>query len=581
MNTNLQHISVSLDSTFEDLLVTMSRPVRPGSGSGFAVIENKDGRVIGVVTDADIRRFIEANGHLPEELKDVIRRDFACLTAPIDSDSIGSRLQILMMERGWHSGLPVRHIPLLDESGSLLDVIDAFEYREKIESFRDYVAVVGLGYVGLTTLAAIARTGRVVFGIDSDRSHISDLRIAKSRLDEPGLEDILRSRLAKNISFESDFRKIRRESGRRLVFIICLPTPLSRDKDTLEVSLIREFLTDLGPNIKPGDAIVMRSTVPVGFGREAVALLEGVTKLEVGSDFHYVSAPERTVEGNAINEIAALPQIVAGATDVCLQFGKRLFSTIAKVTLECTSLEVAETAKIAGNGYRDFSFAFANFLAMFSAEHGIEASEVIQVSNYGYPRSSIPKPSPGVGGSCLTKDPFLLRLAGAKDDSPVVRAREFNETMPFKVVRLVETNFVNLIELDVVAVGLAFKGEPENRDLRNSTPLEIVSQLKERCKSMSLVDLAIPEGTHVQGIPTVSVDSLQRTDLVLLLNNHLGNFEALRRLSSLNSSDPLRIFDPWELVSEDFLRKESAAKRVEYLTLSKLSIWLNGTRFDK
>src|SRR5439155_1709776 len=119
-------------------------------------------------------------------------------------------------------------------------------------------------------------------------------------------------------------------------------------------------------------------------------------------------APERTMEGKAIEELRSLPQVIGGLRSGCADIASALFSTVTPTIVRVASLEEAEMVKLANNGFRDLIFAFSNEIAEICSHFNIDAIRILGAANRGYPRDRIPVPSPGVGGTCLLKDPYLL-----------------------------------------------------------------------------------------------------------------------------------------------------------------------------
>jgi len=153
---------------------------------------------------------------------------------------------------------------------------------------------------------------------------------------------------------------------------------------------------------------MLRSTVPVGTTRkQVIPVLEHYSGLAAGSGFHIAFCPERTVEGQAIQELSSLPQIVGGLTEACTEKAVSFWSTLTDTVVRVDALEAAELVKLINNSYRDLSFAFANEFALLADRYNIDATRLIAAANEGYPRDKIPRPSPGVGGYCLTKDPVV------------------------------------------------------------------------------------------------------------------------------------------------------------------------------
>ena len=119
-------------------------------------------------------------------------------------------------------------------------------------------------------------------------------------------------------------------------------------------------------------------------------------------------APERTAEGNALKELRSLPQIIGGIDKDSVDATAAIFRDITPIIVKVESLEAAEMVKLMNNSFRDYVFAFSNHISQIASKYNINVFDVINATNKNYPRNPIPLPSPGVGGPCLTKDPYIF-----------------------------------------------------------------------------------------------------------------------------------------------------------------------------
>ena len=145
--------------------------------------------------------------------------------------------------------------------------------------------------------------------------------------------------------------------------------------------------------------------------------------MKCGIDWHLSFAPERTLEGSALQELRNLPQIISGFSDACLKKSSEFFDKFCNNTVEVESLESAEMAKLACNTYRDLKFSFANELSSICEQYNINSRKLISKINFDYERAGIPLPSPGVGGYCLTKDPIIYTHPSRKPSIPIELGR--------------------------------------------------------------------------------------------------------------------------------------------------------------
>jgi nucleotide sugar dehydrogenase len=310
----------------------------------------------------------------------------------------------------------------------------------------------------------------------------------------------------------------------------------------------------------------MRSTVPIGTTREIAIVIEKELGWSVGTDFYAISAPERTVEGNALYELRELPQILGGVTLNCAQHGYDLFQKISKRLVPVSTSEVSETIKITSNAFRDYSFGFSNYLTKVAQSYNLDVNEIIDNANFGYLRNSIPKPSPGVGGPCLSKDPYLLCNSDfTNSESPIYAARKVNESMTQYVYSHLVEKIPRLLSLEILMLGLAFKGTPETNDTRNSPSIDLARLFLKEGKQIFGWD-AVVENSSIPGIFLQSEITI-RPRVFLILNNHESNVDKLNAFL-LGNNEKIWIFDPWRLIGDPKEILRFAPQGLTYLTLS-------------
>jgi UDP-N-acetyl-D-mannosaminuronic acid dehydrogenase len=422
------------------------------------------------------------------------------------------------------------------------------------------VAILGMGYVGLTLGVALARKNLEVYGVESDTSVLDLLRRGIPHFREVGLDALLKhyvssaklrlcSTLPDEVAFDS--------------YIVSVGTPL--DKKTLEpnISYINDVLTDVGRHMAKGSLVVMRSTIAVGASRNvAIPTIERASGMKAGSEFSFAFAPERTIEGEALAELERNPQVIGGIDETSISRAALLFGALTPTILSVSSLEAAEMVKLMDNSYRDVRFAYANEIAQICESMGLDANELIRVANTHYPRNSIPVPSPGVGGACLSKDPYILRDAARKKGAKaelIFQARQINEAIPKRMVGRIEAmlqdHSKSLKDCKVGIAGFAFKGQPETSDLRESTSIWFLDQLKE------IVPLAqiygydpVVEKSKLAELGMNVCDDIneiyQDADVFVLLNNHPSYYDLDLHRVATGMKKPGIIYDSWRMIDK-------------------------------
>ncbi len=343
------------------------------------------------------------------------------------------------------------------------------------------VAVLGAGYVGLTTAACLAGLGHSVVCTDHVAARVEGLAQGTSPLFEPGLEALVRKGLAAGrLSFNPDNGAAASEAD---VVILCLPTPEGAD-GRADLAALQDAATEIGPRLRPGAVVVDKSTVPVGSCRDVAGWLGR-------DDVAVVSNPEFLREGSALADFFHPDRVVIGADDP---------QAAAKVTdlyrsLDTTILtmgpESAELVKYASNGCLATKLSFANQIATLCELVRADVADVIK--GMGGDRRIGPlflEPGPGWGGSCFPKDTealmWIARDAGL--DFALLRAVvESNQAHGTRLVDRIEELAGGSVRGRTVALwGLTFKASTDDR--RASPSLAIAAQLRERGATIQAYD---------------------------------------------------------------------------------------------
>lgn len=376
------------------------------------------------------------------------------------------------------------------------------------------ICVVGIGFVGLTLSISLCDAGYRVLALEKDLNKSSRLKRGVSDVSEPGLEIKLSRYLKLN---KLQFNPNSSEFATASTFIVTVGTPLLNNK--IDVTSIQAALSDIAGYLKDGDLVIMRSTTAVGTCREIVLPLLKAS----GKDIKLAMAPERTVEGRALEEMSSLPQIIGALDEESLRAAVDVFQSIGCECVSVSTLEAAELAKLINNTYRDLMFAFANEVAMVSHLYSLNPVEIIESANYKYERSNIAMPGIS-GGPCLEKDPWILSDSGSRRGLHLqisTASRRVNE----EVIRFflgkkldVSTNYRK-----IAILGLAFKGYPETLDTRGSPALPTLEILSDMFPSAEYWGFE-PAGEVVLTETKMKItnslrDALFGADLVVILTN--------------------------------------------------------------
>jgi UDP-N-acetyl-D-mannosaminuronic acid dehydrogenase len=544
--------TISLESTVRDAMMKMGATKENKFFAGLVVLVDESEVVIGVVTDGDIRRAISHGVAVDDLAVSVANLNPFKLT--INGSDLREQYQIERQKVAFNSRKYSKVI-LVNANGTLNDVVDT-EFLNLENQRFETIAIYGMGFVGLTLATTFANVGYAVIGFDTSNEVISSLKMRKPTFFERGLESMLNSpSVVNNLKFTNVKSEVVAS-----VHLVSVGTPIDDNgiPDLKSVKLVTEFIASI---LKPKDLVIFRSTLPVGTMRTVILPILETSGLKPGFDFDFAFAPERTVEGNALEELRSLPQIVGGFDRRSSRSASELFRGISSLVVEVESLEAAELAKLMNNTYRDLIFAFANEVASMCTELNINAFKLIKSINMGYPREQIARPSPGVGGPCLTKDPVLYSSPSiqlAERPTLGLASRKVNAAGPMYVYNMLmrfcaDFNLV-LNDLKILIVGVAFKGEPETSDMRDSVSIELVKLLPNK-SNVCVMDFVVnkPDLMNLGLTPATGSlgDAVANSDVVLFMNNHRLNSD-FDVIESINRRKCVKLFfDGWDMFDQD------------------------------
>lgn len=238
--------------------------------------------------------------------------------------------------------------------------------------------------------------------------------------------------------------------------------------------MVEAAIHAIAPVLTSGNLIIVESTCPPRTLVDRVVPILRHYDLEPGVDVHVAYCPERVLPGNILSELVDNDRVAGGLTPACAQHAARFLKTYVKgEIIECDSV-TAETVKLVENSYRDLNIAFANQLSMCADTLGVRASEVIELANR-HPRVNVMAPGPGVGGHCISVDPWFLIQAAPNQFSLLETAREVNLAKEQFIIERVLQIARDRHCTEVVVLGLSYK--PDSEDLRESPALAIARHL--------------------------------------------------------------------------------------------------------
>jgi len=372
------------------------------------------------------------------------------------------------------------------------------------------ICVLGLGYIGLPTASTFATRGIDVIGVDTNLKIVESLKKRVLHIQEPGLDEVVQS------AFQSGKLTVVSKPEKADAFIIAVPTPINRDK-TADLSFVRSAAESIPPVLQSGNLVVLESTSPPRTTEDVVRPILEKTGLRAGRDFLLAYSPERVLPGQIIRELTENARVIGGINRASAEAGRDLYRAFARGEIVLTDATTAETVKLMENTFRDVNIALANELLRLGEEFHVDIWEAISIANL-HPRVKIMQPGPGVGGHCVSVDPWFL-VEAAPLLTPLIRtAREINDSQPEYVVRRVESILGNLSGRKIAVLGLTYK--PDVDDIRESPALEIVHLLSARGARVAAFD-PLAQEVDLQAQRAGSVEEAVRgADALLLLVGH-------------------------------------------------------------
>ena len=373
------------------------------------------------------------------------------------------------------------------------------------------VAIIGLGYVGLTTALGLAKLGHKVIGVETNEARLRTLKTGTLPIFEPGLDlELVESLRTGHLTLTGNLGEATEKAD---IFFICVSTPQS-DSGEADLTFVQAVYLDLVGQIKPDSIIVLKSTVPVGTG-------DDLTRTSSRNDIFYASNPEFLREGTALTDFMKPDRILVGAesSDVAAKV-MNLYSVIDAPKI-VTSVKSAELIKYAANAYLASRLSFVNDLAALCEQVGANVDDVVMGMGSDLRiGSSFLNPGPGWGGSCFPKDTRALVAVARKsqvDLRIVESAIEANDNAFDRVVSRLAGLLGGDLNGKVIAVlGLAFKANTD--DTRDSPALEVINRLLVAGAVVRAYDpiASAPPGSEFTQFSTV-VETVKQTDALLVL----------------------------------------------------------------
>jgi UDP-N-acetyl-D-mannosaminuronic acid dehydrogenase len=393
------------------------------------------------------------------------------------------------------------------------------------------ISVIGLGRVGLPLALCFADYGLRVLGIDHDPAVLDSVGRGQMPFREPGIQDVL-ERVLDSGRFELSDRAA--DAARTDDIVITIGTPSFSHIES-DLRQVRAALDDLLPLLRPGHAVILRSTVAPGTTSFVAGYIEKQRGLRVGEEVFVAHAPERIAAGRFLEEITTLPCIVGGVGQASTDRAAELFGVFG-VAVERTTPVQAELAKIWTNILRYTTFALPNLLMMDCERYGANVFDVIDLINRDYPRGGMALPGL-TAGTCLRKD-FAFSEERSNAPGMLLAVSRVNEAVPLFLVEGVQRRIGSLASRKVAVLGLTFKRDTD--DERDSLSPKLIRLLERELADVAVSD---PHATT----PTLDLeDALRDAEVIVIATNH-SEFQGsalIRQIMRLAAPDCLLV-DPW------------------------------------
>ena len=386
------------------------------------------------------------------------------------------------------------------------------------------VNVIGLGYIGLPTALMMASHGVEVVGTDYNKELVATLNAGKTTFKEDGLEELFDAAVKAGIKFTTEYQKTD-------IYIVSVPTPYDKFSKKVDACYVVAAVKDVMKVCPKGATVVIESTVSPGTIEKFVRPVIEENGFAIGQDIHLVHAPERIIPGNMVYELLHNNRTIAADEKEIGEKVKELYASFCQGEIVVTDIKTAEMTKVVENTFRAVNIAFANELAKICRHDNMDVYEIIRICNM-HPRVNILQPGPGVGGHCISVDPWFLvgdypSLAKVIDES-----MKTNDGMPDFVLNRIYEIMKDKCMTDITKVGLYGLTYKENvDDMRESPTLQLLeSQERHLATGLKVYDPFIKKDVVKNQFHDLDA-FLNAVDFVVIMVKHneiKDNFEKLK-----------------------------------------------------
>lgn len=386
------------------------------------------------------------------------------------------------------------------------------------------INVIGLGYIGLPTALMMASHGVEVIGTDYNKELVATLNAGKTTFKEKGLDALFNAALNAGIKFTNEYQVTD-------IYIVSVPTPYDKFSKKVDACYVVAALKSIMEVCPKGATVVIESTVSPGTIDKYVRPIIVEKGFRIGEDINLVHAPERIIPGNMVYELLHNNRTIGADSREIGEKIKNIYASFCQGEIVVTDIRAAEMTKVVENTFRAVNIAFANELAKICRHDNMDVYEIIKICNM-HPRVNILQPGPGVGGHCISVDPWFLvgdypSLAKVIDES-----MKTNDGMPDFVLNRIYEIMKEKSMMDIKRVGLYGLTYKENvDDMRESPTIQLLeSQERHLAEPLKVYDPfitsdVVPNQYH-------NLDKfLADVDIVVIMVKHSEIIDNMDRLA--------------------------------------------------
>lgn len=388
------------------------------------------------------------------------------------------------------------------------------------------VNVVGLGYIGLPTALMMASHGVEVIGTDYNQKLVDTLNQGKTTFEEDGLDELFHAAVKSGIKFTTTYQRTE-------LYIVSVPTPYDQVSKKIDASYVIQAVKNVMDVCPKGAIVVIESTIAPGTIDRYVRPIVEEKGFVIGEDIHLVHAPERIIPGNMMYELKHNSRTIGADSREIGEKVKKVYESFCEGEIVVTDICTAEMTKVVENTFRDINIAFANELAKICRSAGMDVYEIIRIANK-HPRVNILTPGPGVGGHCISVDPWFLVGDYPGLANLIRHARTINDSMPEFVLERIRVIMKENGMKDVSKVGIYGLTYKENvDDVRESPTLQMLESMEKHLTNgaVKVYDPYVSE--NIVENQYHDLDSfLKDVDLVVVMVSHDEIKENIEKLQS-------------------------------------------------